>query len=89
MRTFAIELERRAERDFASLPEEVRKRFYRVFLELSVDPFRPRPGCDIRRLHGERGLRAVRVGDYRAIYRVVGSSVRLAYFAHRSVAYRG
>ena len=88
MRTLAIELEKRAERDFASLPKDVRKRFYRIFDELSADPFRPRPGCDIRRLQGERGLRAVRVGDYRAIYTVVGSSVRFAYFAHRSVAYR-
>ena len=35
------------------------------------DPYRPRPGCDIRLVKGHPHVRAVRVGDYRGIYEVV------------------
>lgn len=84
---FSVQLERRAEREFADLPANVRARFYAVFEALEEDPYRPRPGCDIRMLQGHPGVRAVRVAHYRGIYEVVGSKVRFTRFGHRRSVY--
>ncbi len=87
MGSFEVVLTRRAERHLEALPPEVRKRFYRVFKLLAEDPFRSRPGCDIRMLEGPDRIRAVRVGDYRGLFVVVGKVVWFTVFAHRSVVY--
>lgn len=81
-------LERRAAQDLAGLPRALRKRFERAFEELSRNPYRSRPGCDIRRLQGAPGRLALRVGHYRAIFEVEGRTVRILACAHRSVVYR-
>ena len=87
MAPFKVKLERRAEKDFAKLHADVRKRFYTVFEALEADPYRPRPGCDIRVLKGHPNIRAVRVGEYRTIYEVVGTEVWFTKFGHRSTVY--
>ena len=84
---FTVQLERRAEKEFAGLPPPVRARFYLVFEALEEDPYRPRPGCDIRMLQGHPGVRAVRVGHHRCIYEVAGFRVRFTKFAHRRAVY--
>jgi mRNA-degrading endonuclease RelE of RelBE toxin-antitoxin system len=88
MKPFRIVLEPHARRDFARLDEAVRRRFYAAFAQLEEDPFRPRPGCDIRALSGDEGVRAIRVGHYRGIYSIVGSDVKFTTFDHRRRAYR-
>ncbi|MBI4361993.1 MAG: type II toxin-antitoxin system RelE/ParE family toxin [Euryarchaeota archaeon] len=88
MGAFRVILDPRAEREFRELPAHVRRRFLGVFSGLEKDPFRPRPGCDIRVMAGGTGGRAVRVGDYRGLYLVVDDEVRFMMFRHRKVAYR-
>ena len=53
MERFRVVLEGRARREFARLDAAMRRRFYEAFEALSVDPYRPRPGCDIRKLGGK------------------------------------
>lgn len=85
---YQIVFEGKAKKEFGDLPDFVRRRFYPVFQELEVDPFRPRPGCDIRVLHGVTGVRGVRVGEFRGVYEVEGTDVRFTRFGHRSAVYR-
>jgi mRNA-degrading endonuclease RelE of RelBE toxin-antitoxin system len=68
-------VDRRAEKQLADLPVEVRGRFGRAFEALSRDPRRPRPGCDIRKVQGTHETWAVRVGSYRGLYAIVGDIV--------------
>lgn len=58
---------------------------------LGEDPFRPRPGADIRLLwaHDDPPLYRLRVGDYRVLYFVLEREVRETEILHRSQAYRG
>lgn len=84
---FQVRIESRAEREFEALPPAVRDRFYPVFEALEEDPYRPRPGCDIRVLKGHPGIRAVRVGQYRGIYEVAGTEVWSTVFGHRRSVY--
>ena len=86
--TYRIVFERRAEKEMDSLPVHVQRRFHRALAELSRDPFRNRPGCDVRRLGGEPGAFAIRVGAYRGMFEIEGETIRFSSFAHRSVAYR-
>ncbi|HKZ60096.1 MAG TPA: type II toxin-antitoxin system RelE/ParE family toxin [Candidatus Thermoplasmatota archaeon] len=89
MGLYRIAFQHKGEREFGDLPPDVRRRFSAAFEELAENPFRARPKCDVRRLKGERGAFAVRVGDYRGTFVVVGDTVWFLTFAHRSVAYRG
>ena len=88
MGPYEIVLVRQAARDLADLPRNVRRRLERALEGLSENPFRSRPGCDIRWLHGAPGRRSLRVGHYRAIFEVHGKTVRVLACAHRSVVYR-
>ena len=71
MPRYTVFIHRRAEKELLSLPKHVIERFRKVFEMLEEDPYRPRPGCDIRLAKGHPHVRAVRVGDYRGIYEVV------------------
>ncbi|HTD81437.1 MAG TPA: type II toxin-antitoxin system RelE/ParE family toxin [Thermoplasmata archaeon] len=71
MRHYAVFIHRRAERELLNLPKHVVERFRQVFEMIEDDPYRPRPGCDIRLVRGHPHVRAVRVGDCRGIYEVV------------------
>ena len=66
----------------------MRRWFQAAFEALAENPFRARPKCDVRKLKGESGAFAVRVGDYRGTFVVVGDTVWFLTFANRSVAYR-
>ncbi|TLZ63328.1 MAG: type II toxin-antitoxin system RelE/ParE family toxin [Methanobacteriota archaeon] len=68
---YTVFIHRRAERELLSLPKHVIERFRKVFEMLEEDPYRPRPGCDIRLIRGHPHVRAVRVGSYRGIYEVL------------------
>ena len=61
-----IRLEARAERQLASLPDEVRRRIARRIDLLQIEA-RPR-GC--QKLAGHADGYRLRVGDYRILYRV-------------------
>ena len=63
-----------AEKEFLVLPGQVQSRFERAIDLLAVDPLRPRPGADIKKL-GDLGsgeiLCRLRVGEHRSCYAVV------------------
>ncbi len=79
----------RAEKELRDLPGDIVDRFAAVFLMLEQDPYRPRPGCDIRVLKGHPRVRAIRVGAYRGIYEVVEQekTVWFTKFGHRGSVY--
>ena len=62
----ALEITRRAKRDFRRLPREQQRRIWDAVQALAVQP-RP-PGC--KRLAGEEALYRIRVGGYRVLYTV-------------------
>ena len=90
MPPYTVYLENRAERDLARLPESVVRRFRDAFAMLEEDPYRPRPGCDIRVVKGHPRIKAVRVGEYRGLYEVVEQEkiVWFTKFGHRHSIYR-
>jgi len=58
--------------------------------QLEEDPFQRRSGADIKKLitHDEPPLYRLRIGDYRAIYFVVGHEVKVTEIIHRSKGYK-
>lgn len=78
---------RRVEKEFATLPRQVRERVIRAVRGLSQDP-RPR---GVRKLAGEmRGAWRIRVGNYRVIYDIDDDQqiVIILAVSHRRDAYR-
>jgi mRNA interferase RelE/StbE len=57
---------------------------------LEDNPFRKRSGSDIKKLvtQDEPPLFRLRIGDYRAIYFVIDSEVRITEIIHRSKGYK-
>ncbi len=90
MPRYTVNLEKRAEQELERLPKDVIRRFAEVFALLEEDPYRPRPGCDIRVVKGYPGIKAVRVGDYRGLYEVLEDedAVWFTKFGHRRSIYR-
>jgi len=82
-------IHKQAEKELLGLPGHVIERFTAVFKMLEADPYRPRPGCDIRLLQGHPRIRAVRVGQHRGTYEIVEEdrSVRFSKFGHRRSFY--
>ena len=57
---------------------------------LESDPYRKRPGADIKKLKGTKGRQdayRLRIGDYRAIYDVSDSTVKVTRLQHRGEGY--
>jgi mRNA-degrading endonuclease RelE of RelBE toxin-antitoxin system len=83
-RTFRIELDRGSERDFQQLPQDVQET---VLLEiqrrLTTEPFKEIK-TRIKRLSGlVPPLYRLRVGDYRAYYRIAGDRVVILAILHK------
>ncbi len=51
-----------------SLPESERKRCYQTLKRLSKGPFKPRSGCDIKKIAGKEPFYRLRVGNHRFLY---------------------
>ena len=58
--------------------------------ELSEDPFRSRPSCDVRQLRGfdKPRLYRLRIGGWRAVYCVEGRDVKVTEIFRRRKGYR-
>ena len=77
---------RHFDRDLKKLPAAIRERFIDILTDLSASPY----GFEL--LSGQfRGLRRIRIGDYRAIYRIEEeknhTAVLLLFIAHRKSVY--
>jgi mRNA interferase RelE/StbE len=85
--TFRVLVTNRFERDIRKLPRNVQVRIASVLELVARNPFA------FEVLSGEfRGLRKIRVGDYRLIYRIDTENdeqiVRLLFVAHRGSVYK-
>lgn len=84
-------LSRTAARELERLPGDAGRRMRAKLTALTEDPFRARPGADIRLLWGQDDppLYRLRVGDYRVLYFVLEKEGRVTEILRRSQAYRG
>ena len=81
-----LRIDPRAERELASLPDDVRRRIARRIDALQIEP-RPR-GC--QKLVGRDGVYRLRAGDYRILYRIADAVlvVMVIRIGHRRDIYR-
>ena len=84
-------LSRTTTRQLEKLGRDVSERIRHKLRVLEQDPFRARPGADIRLFWGydEPQLYRLRVGDYRILYFVLDKEVKVTEILHRSKANRG
>ena len=76
--TFQVALHRDARKFLERIQRPHRDRIVAALRTLETDPFTPRPGADVKRLHGTRGredLYRLRIGKFRAVYQVEGSQI--------------
>ncbi len=86
---FRVTVSETAVRRLKKLPKDTGKRLARGLEVLREDPFRPRPKADVLSLEGtEPGKYRLRVGDYRAIYTVIGDEVKVIEVFARGRGYR-
>lgn len=62
---YKIEFKNSAQKEFYKIPEKDRIRIWEKLNQLAVSEF----GLDIKWLENEDGLKRLRVGDYRVIYK--------------------
>ncbi len=87
--SYRVTLSETAVRQLRKLGKAERDRIARALRVLEEDPFRPRPKADIRVLEGtDPGKYRLRIGDYRAVYAVVGPEVRVIEVFARGRGYR-
>ena len=76
--SYRVTLSETAARQLRTLEKVDRERIVRGLRVLEENPVRPRPKADIRPLEGTDPKKyRLRVGDYRAVYAVVGSEVKV------------
>jgi len=76
--TFRVTLSETAARQLRKLPTDVRGRIVKGMRLLEHDPFHPRPKADIIPIKGTEPRKyRLRIGEYRAVYAVTGSEVKV------------
>src|SRR5207249_8160346 len=87
--TFRVTLSETAARQLRKLRSEQRNRIVRGLRVLEQDPFRPRQKADIRTIEGTDPRKyRIRIGEYRAVYAVVGREVKILEVFTRGRGYR-
>ncbi len=87
--SFRVTLSETATRQLRKLPPNPRSRIVRGLRVLEDDPFRPRPKADIRPIEGTEPKKyRIRIGDYRAVYAIVGREVKIIEVFARGRGYR-
>lgn len=87
--TYRVTLSETAARQLRKLPSQPRNRIVRRLRVLEEDPFRPRPKADIRPIEGTDPRKyRIRIGEYRAVYAIVGRDVKILEVFTRGRGYR-
>lgn len=83
--SYSVRIKRSAARELANIPNPTRTRIVHAIDSLSEEPLAGRPLKG-----GMRGLRRLRIGDYRVVYELLDDElvVLVVRVAHRSDAYR-
>jgi len=87
---YHVKVHRTVAKTLSRMSRKERSRVVRGLRVLETDPYKPRAGADIVRLEGTRGredLFRLRIGDYRAVYSVEGSTVYVTDLFHRGRGY--
>ena len=88
MTNYEVLLSETAIRQYKRLSSDMQKRIKSNLGELKNDPFRPRPKANIKKLKGpKKDYYRLKIGNYRAIYVVMGKKVQVAKILPRSSAY--
>jgi len=87
--SYRISASETATRQLRRLQKETRDRITRGLRVLEEDPFRHRPRADIQPLEGTDPRKyRIRIGDYRAVYAVAGTEVKVIEIFVRGRGYR-
>ncbi len=73
---FRVVIPKPVEKDFVRLQKRTIERICKGLQRLADDPF-PKRGKAIKKLHMEKPIYRLRIGDYRVIYRIQGQNVIL------------
>jgi len=77
------------EKQFRKLTRTEQERLRKAWRALADDPLTPRSGADIKQLAGtEPAKHRIRIGDWRIIYLVDGSQVKMIELFRRGRGYR-
>ena len=88
MAKFKVLLSETARKQLAEIEAKDKGRVRRGLLQLETDPYRPRPGADIKKLVGaDPPLYRLRVGDWRALFFIDGREVKVTSVRRREHAY--
>jgi len=87
--TFRIFVSRTFQRQFYSLPEKMQRRIHAGLKALMKEPFKARPGADIKPLKDTKPQKyRLRIGDYRIVYCVESDVVKVIELFKRERGYR-
>ena len=87
--TFQVTVSETAARQLRKLPQDLRKRIGTALRVLAEDPSRARPKADILPIEGTEPRKyRLRIGEYRAVYAVVGREVKVIEVFVRGRGYR-
>jgi mRNA interferase RelE/StbE len=88
---YEVKLHRHVVKTLEGMNPHQRARVMSGLRALRTDPYESRAGADIVRLRGTKGredLFRLRIGDYRAVYAVVGKVVYVTDLFHRGKGYK-
>jgi mRNA interferase RelE/StbE len=85
---YKIEFQKSAYRAYIKLPSQVRNKLYNKLLTLAKNPFNN--NLDIKKLVGIENCYRIRVGDYRAVYKLHNDIliIEIIKVAHRREVYQ-
>lgn len=89
MKAYEVKLSKVAVRYLEKLDSKTANRIKENLRHLKEDPFRCRSGADIKQLSGSSNpvFYRIRIGDYRAVFVVLGSEVRITEIMPRGKGY--
>ncbi len=73
--SYSIFLHPDVEKYLDSLSDNQKKNCYDGLRKLSTDPFKPRSGCDIKKMSGSKTFYRLRVGNHRFLYVVKDNEI--------------
>ena len=86
---YQVLVSRTFQKQYKKLSKDMQNRIKKSLKELEEDPISPRSGADIKLLEDTDPLKhRIRVGEYRLIYRIEGTEVKMIEIFIRGRGYR-
>ena len=86
---YQVLVSRTFQKQFNGVSKDLHKRIKKGLKELEKDPFNPRSGADIKPVKDtDHQKHRIRVGEYRLIYRVEGTKIKMVELFLRGRGYR-